>query len=441
MKMTEQQEEDEAAMSTGAITMTFIESTADKALQDKIQSYRKNNREHNIPPQGFTALFNGFNLDGWQGLVENPPKRAQMSRAELARAQKEADQVMLQHWRVIDGILYFNGKGFNNICTVKDYGDFELLLDWKIEKGGDSGIYLRGAPQVQIWDPGQHGIGSGGLYNNQIHPGTPLLIADRPLGQWNTMRIIMHSENVTVYLNDHLVVDEVVLENYWERDKPVYPRGPIELQAHNSPLYFRNIFIREINDVSPALFNGDLFNGRDLEGWKVIAGETDSWQVSDGILFTEGKGGGWLSTDREYGDFRLELEFKVPPGGNSGVFIRAPHEGDPAYTGMEIQILDDYADKYKNLKPWQYTGSIYGLKPPRQRVSKKAGEWQHMVITCRGPQVLVLLNGIDVVEANLIDFMDREKDHAGIKRRKGYIGLQNHSSIIEYRNIRLTELK
>lgn len=441
INFTEQKEGDKGAFRAGSITTTLIEAISDEALQNQIKTYRLDRREHNIPPQGFTALFNGFDLDGWQGLVENPPRRAQMSRAELARAQQEADQVMRQHWQVIDGVLYFNGKGFHNLCTVKEYTDFELLVDWMIEKGGDSGIYLRGVPQVQIWDPQQHGVGSGGLYNNQIHPSTPLMIADRPAGQWNTMRIIMRGQQVTVYLNDSLVVDDVVLENYWERDKPIYASGPIELQAHNSPLYFRNIFIREIDDTSAALFSGDLFNGGDLNGWQVIGGEADSWKVHDGILFTEGRGGGWLSTDKEYGDFRLELEFKVPPGGNSGVFIRAPHAGDPAYTGMEIQILDDYADKYKHLKPWQYTGSIYRLKPPQQRVSKKAGEWQHMIITCKGPLIKVVLNGIDVVEANLIDFMDHEKDHPGIKRRQGYIGLQNHSSFIEYRKIHFTELK
>ncbi len=152
---------------------------------------------------------------------------------------------MHAHWKVVDGVLVFDGKG-HSLCTAKDYGDFELLVDWKIEAGGDSGLYLRGSPQVQIWDLVQRPEGSGGLYNNKKGPSKPLKCADNPVGQWNTFRIIMTGERVTVYLNDVLVVDNVVLENHWEPDKPIYPVGQIELQSHNSPLYFSNIFIREI---------------------------------------------------------------------------------------------------------------------------------------------------------------------------------------------------
>lgn len=201
--------------------------------------------EDNVPPEGFVALFNGKDLTGWKGLVADPPTRAKMSPEELAKAQQKADEEMRAHWSVVDGVLVFDGKG-QNICTAKDYRDFELLVDWKIEAHGDSGIYLRGSPQVQIWDIADHPEGSGGLYNNQQHPSKPLTPADRPAGQWNTFRIIMRGEHVTVYLNDVLVVDNVVLENYWERDKPIYPTGQIELQNHGNTLYFKNIFIREL---------------------------------------------------------------------------------------------------------------------------------------------------------------------------------------------------
>ena len=184
-----------------------------------------------------------------------------------------------------------------------------------------------------------------------------------------------------MFLNDVLVVDNVIMENYWERDKPIYPVGQIELQSHHSPLYFRNIFIKELPADEPA-FSGPLFNGKDLTGWESV-NNSQGWNVKDGILYTEGTGGGWISTTREYDNFKLDLEFRVPPDGNSGVFIRAPHKGDPAYTGMEIQVLDDYAEKYKNLKPYQYTGSIYAVQAPDKRVTKKAGEWQKMSITCK----------------------------------------------------------
>lgn len=199
----------------------------------------------NVPPKGFTALFNGKDLTGWKGLVADPEKRAKMSPDELAKAQDEADQKMRDHWRVEDGTLVFDGGG-DSLCTAKDYGDFELYVDWKIEKEGDSGIYLRGSPQVQIWDPAKWPEGSGGLYNNQKNPSKPLKCADKPIGEWNTFRIKMIGERVSVWLNGELVVDNTVLENYWDRSKPIYPTGQIELQNHGSTLWFRNIFIREI---------------------------------------------------------------------------------------------------------------------------------------------------------------------------------------------------
>ncbi len=199
----------------------------------------------NSPPEGFKALFNGQDLSGWKGLVGNPVTRAKMSSEELAKAQEAADQRMRESWKIEDGALVFSGKG-DSLCTAKDYGDFELYVDWKILPDGDSGIYLRGSPQIQIWDPGHWKIGSGGLYNNQKHPSKPTKIADNPIGQWNTFYIKMVGEKVTIKLNGQLVVDNVVLENYWQRDKPIYPTGQIELQNHGNTLWFKNIYLREI---------------------------------------------------------------------------------------------------------------------------------------------------------------------------------------------------
>lgn len=205
-------------------------------------------RPDNTPPEGFVALFNGRDLTGWKGLVKNPPERAALTPEQLAELQEAADQEMREHWSVEDGALVFDGHG-SHLCTTKDYGDFELLVDWKIGPKGDSGIYLRGSPQVQIWD--RPDIGSGGLYNNQIHPSKPLVVADKPVGEWNHFRIIMIGDRVTVYLNDQLVTDNVVMENYWERDKPIYPTGQIELQSHGTKLYFKNIYLREIPREQP----------------------------------------------------------------------------------------------------------------------------------------------------------------------------------------------
>ena len=199
----------------------------------------------NTPPDGFKALFNGKDLTGWKGLVGNPKTRATMPAEELAAAQKDADESMRAHWQVIDGALVFDGKG-KSLCTEKDYANFELFVDWKIKEKGDSGIYLRGSPQVQIWDTAQRPEGSGGLFNNKIHPAKPTKCADKPIGQWNSFRITMIGEKVSVWLNGELVVDKVVMENYWERDKPIYPTGQIELQNHGNTLYFKNVYVREI---------------------------------------------------------------------------------------------------------------------------------------------------------------------------------------------------
>jgi hypothetical protein len=196
----------------------------------------------NKPPKGFTALFNGKDLTNWQGLVELP-QRKKLTPEQLAKKQKEANEKYLPHWTVKNGILHYDGKG-QSLQTAKDYGNFELYVDWKIQKNGDSGIYLRGNPQVQIWD--RPDIGSGGLFNNQKHPKDPTQVADNPVGQWNRFHIIMVGDKVTVYLNRKKVVDKVPLENYWERGQPLPARGPIELQHHGDRLWFKNIYIKEL---------------------------------------------------------------------------------------------------------------------------------------------------------------------------------------------------
>lgn len=221
-------------LTIGVVCLSAVSLTADDAP-----------RPDNTPPEGFTALFNGEDLTGWKGLVADPPKRAGMTPGELAEAQKVADALMVEHWTVADGVLHYDGKG-NSLCTVRDYGDFELLMDWKIEPKGDSGIYLRGSPQVQVWDPSLRNIGSGGLFNNEKNPNGPLVMADKPVGEWNTFHISMVGDKVTVHLNGQLVVDSVTMENYWERDKAIYETGQIELQHHGDPLHFRNIYIREL---------------------------------------------------------------------------------------------------------------------------------------------------------------------------------------------------
>lgn len=399
---------------------------------------------------GFVPLFDGRGLGGWKGLVADPPGRAKMTPAELAKAQAEADERMRAHWKVADGVLVFDGKG-ESLCAIGNFADFELLVDWKIEKGGDSGLYLRGSPQVQIWDAEANPAGSGGLYNNQKGRSQPLEKADRPIGEWNTFRIIMIGDKVSVYLNDRLVVDNTVLENYWERDKPIYPSGQVELQAHGNPLYFRNIFIREIprdTDV-PGIAEAEtaegfapLFNGRDLEGW---TGDTGGYAAEEGkIVIHPERGSGNLYTVKEYADFVLRFEFKLTPAANNGLGVRTPLEGDAAYAAMELQILEDGSPVYWGLKPYQYHGSIYGVVPARRGALKPVGEWNAEEVTVRGSRVTVVVNGTTVVDAD-IDAASAGgtvdgNAHPGLTRKFGHIGFLGHGTIVEFRKIRVKEI-
>lgn len=256
----------------------------------------------NTPPAGFHALLNGKDLTGWKGVpkppFDNPIQRAKASRGDLAAAQALADEEMLKHWSVKDGILVFDGRG-QSLATDKEYSDFELWIDWKIEPGGDSGIYLRGAPQVQIWDPSSAsagGVGSGGLYNNQRYPSQPAAAADRPVGEWNTLKIRMIDERVAVKLNDVLVVDNVVLENFWDRGAPIFPTGQIELQNQTGPLYFKNIYLRELAGADLSTADGagfvSLFDGKTLDGWQIVNKRGAGYVVEDGVLVCPTEGGG-----------------------------------------------------------------------------------------------------------------------------------------------------
>ncbi len=183
-----------------------------------------------------------------------------------------------------------------------------------------------------------------------------------------------------------------------------------------------------------------LFNGNDLEGWRTVRGGPNAWSAAKGVLRANKGFSGWIATVREYADFVIELEFRLPPGGNSGLFLRAPLGGNPAFSGMEVQILDDYARQYRNLKPEQYCASVYGIAAATPRVSRHAGEWQHLSVLCVGRLVRVHLNGTLVAAANLDDHLDKAGRIPGIKRTRGFIGLQNEHGPIEFRNLRIKDL-
>jgi hypothetical protein len=181
-----------------------------------------------------------------------------------------------------------------------------------------------------------------------------------------------------------------------------------------------------------------LFNGKDLTGWKVNeGGKMSVWGAEKGLLYVEGAGGGWLMTEKEYGDFELRLEFKMPEKGNSGVALRSPMKGDPAYAGMEIQLLDDVWHKknFKELRNTQLTGSIYDVVPPSKDALKPVGEWNKITITAKGRHVTIELNGMKIVDADLDEHKDKFEKHPGLKAEKGHLGLQSHDGRVEFRNL------
>lgn len=186
-----------------------------------------------------------------------------------------------------------------------------------------------------------------------------------------------------------------------------------------------------------------LFNGVDLKGWKEYEGKPGNWVVEKDMLICKGQGGGWLGTEKDYDNFELRLEYRLLPAGNSGVYLRAPEKGWISRLGMEIQILDDAHPKYAKLKDWQYCGALYHVVGPSVKVTRPAGEWNEMRIRANGRQVTVTLNGKKIVDANLDKALEDPaiaKEHPGLKRTTGKIGLQSHSERVEFRNIRVREL-
>ncbi len=422
------------------------ESDYDK---EKIKKYLASMPEE----QGFVPMFNGKDLKGWKGLVGNPITRAKMSQKELAAKQAEADAKAATTWSVKDNSIVFNGAG-DNLCSEKQYGDFEMIVDWRITKKGDSGIYLRGTPQIQIWDTSRvevgAQVGSGGLYNNAKYRSTPLKVADNPVGDWNHFYIKMVGEKVTVYLNGVLVVDQVPLENYWDRKMPIFPREAIELQAHGTDLAFRDIYVREINDNRYVLSAEEqkegfvpLFNGVNFDGW---TGNTIDYEIKNGEIVLNvdnGPSHGNLYTQGEYKNFTFRFEFQLTPGANNGLGIRAPLQGDAAYEGMELQILDDNAPIYSQLQPYQYHGSVYGIIPSKRGSLKPTGEWNFEEVIVKDGDIKVILNGNVITEGNIHTAsrngtMDH-RDHPGLLRTTGHIGFLGHGSVVKFRNIRIKE--
>ena len=414
----------------------------------------------------FISLFNGRDLSGWRGgdtfdhrklLAMPEDKRAEQiakwNKSMLATNEKTG----LPHWRAEKGELVNDGFGAY-ATTEKDYGDFELFVEYKTVPKADSGIYLRGVPQVQIWDSTETAKfsigadkGSGGLWNNSAGaPGKdPLVLADKPFGQWNKFRILMVGSRVSVWLNGKLVVDHAILENYYDRKTPVPPKGPIQLQTHGGEIRWRNIRLREIgSDEANRILaskgeNGftSVFNGRDFTGWD---GPVENYEVKDGAIVCKPAKGGTIFTKDEYSDFVVRVEFKLPPGGNNGLAIRYPGKGDTAYNGMcELQVLDDNYERVRGkIDPRQAHGSAYGMVAAHRGYQHPIGEWNFEEATIQGSKIKVELNGTVILDTDLAkvtEFMGNSA-HPGKDRKSGHFGFAGHSDPVAFRNVRIKKL-
>ena len=354
---------------------------------------------------GSVSLFNGKDLSDWT---------------------VEGDAQFV----VEDGLLKIAG-GFGWLRSNARYTDFELHVEWRAEaEGFDSGVFVRTANDGNTPWP---------KYRSQVnmrHDQVGLVVgakrskpaeAFNPPGDWNTYDITCRDQTIEVKVNGKAV----------NKHKGCLKRktGHIGFQAEKHKFAFRNVRIKEL-DSEP------LFNGGDLTGWEGYGTSTEAWKVEDGVLVCTGKPkSGWLVTEKTYGDFDLKLDFKYETDANSGICIRATREGNPAYSGMELQIIDEDGDRYKGkLKDWQKTGALYGKQPPKGKHVKPAGQWNHIEVNCHGNRLEVWLNGHRIVKTNFSADKD-EKNNLAQRAKVGHIGFQNYGDVVSFRNIRLRAKK
>lgn len=459
--------------------------------------------ENNVPPAGFTALFNGKDLSGWFGWGTQDPndlwnmtpeKKAEYKKQSIEGGLKDAkgndkgDHINA-HWSVQNGELVNDGKGLY-LTTDKDYGDFELMVDYKMLPLGDSGIYLRGIPQVQIWDYTEEAKfklgadkGSGSLWNNKNEEGKfPSKRMDKPFGEWNTFHIKMIGERVTVRFNGEVVVNNAPLENFFANKKagflaygkkddkakdkaaeklpngfmpdPAFAKGPIQLQTHGSEIRWRNVFIREIpaDEANKELAARDAegfvehVNGKDLSNWQ---GAVDNYEIKDGaIVCKQGKGGDLL-TKEEFENGIIRVEFKLPKAGNNGIALRTPLGGHSASDGLELQVIDSdgYNEKQAaagkpGLKPEQYHGSLYHCVGAKHGYLRPVGEWNFQEIEVQGSKIKVTLNGTKILDVDTATFDRSQIAHPpkGLDHTKGFIGFAGHSDPVAFRSFKVKKL-
>ncbi|MEM7012320.1 MAG: DUF1080 domain-containing protein [Verrucomicrobiota bacterium] len=427
---------------------------------------------------GLTPIFNGENLTGWHAnnphTLANALKKAGDDPAKIEEVTKATMESMAasfaEHWTVENGEFVNDGKGAY-ATSDKEYGDVEFHVDYKTVAKADSGIYMRGTPQIQIWDFTEEGgkwkigadKGSGGLWNNSKGAAgkDPLVLADNPFGEWNSFKVRMLGSRTWVWLNEKLVVDGAIWENFWDRKSPLPATGHIHLQTHGGEIRWKNIKIKEIGaEEGNAILRGDdgeagfasIFDGKSLEGW---AGAVDNYEIVDGAIRCKKGKGGTLYFDEEYSDFAVRFEYKLPPGGNNGLALRYPGNGDTAYVGMcELQVLDDTADKYAKLDERQYHGSAYGMFAAHRGYQRPVGEWNFQEVTVKGTTIKVEMNGTMILDCDLAQLKAPEdatkeqlkelfmggRKHPGMFRESGFFGFAGHGDAVEFRNVAIKKL-
>ncbi|AQT68675.1 hypothetical protein STSP2_01845 [Anaerohalosphaera lusitana] len=398
------------------------------------------------PPEGFKALFNGKSLAGWKkhdNLPSGPGGK----------------------WYVEDGAIVgmqHPPKKGGFLVTEESFEDYELLLETKIDWPFDSGVFLRVGPEGkshQVTLDYRPGGQIGSIYcpwtHGRVHA-VPDSLDLFKRGEWNKIRIVCEGEpaRIKFWLNGEMVTD---FQHTEQTTAGIPEEGGIALQVHpggegyeDSKAMFRNIFVRRIESESKMNeLTADekeqgfdlLFNGKDLTGW---VGNKASYGVENGILFCRKGTGRNIYTEDTYDNFVLRFDFRLQPGTNNGLGIRTPASGDAAYVGMELQILDNTADKYSNLKPYQYHGSVYGVIPAKRGYLNPVGEWNRQEVIADGYDIKVILNGETILDGNIKEASEGGtidgRDHPGLLNESGHIGFLGHGDFVEFKNIRIKEL-
>lgn len=361
-------------------------------------------------------------------------------------------------WKATSEGLSYAGNKANSLQSKKEYGNFEMYLEWKTE--GEAGISIRSIPEIGIGTKD----GSGVLLGNKIHSSKAIVNADNKPGEWNTLYAKVVDDRVTVIINGKTVTQNAILENSIEPAIPAYPEGKIELTGKGIPAEFRNLYIRELPSTPIFHLSAEekdkgyeiLFDGSSLHQW---TGNTLSYITENGTIYVEASYGkkGNLYTKKEYGDFILRFEFCFERDGvNNGIGIRTPMEVDAAYHGMEIQILDHDSPIYKGLSKHQQHGSVYGVIPAKRVKFGALGTWNVEEIRAIGDHITVTVNGEVILDGNIREacqghhvapdgsnknpYTVDHRNHPGLFNKKGHIGLCGHGAGIRFRNIRILNL-